>query len=197
MEQIGAVDPNQFIHVRMVLSMVVGLAIARLFAGLARFVQHPGRLKVYSIHALWALYMFIALIHFWWWEFALSRVPTWHFLAFAFIVGYAALLYLLCVILFPDDLAEYEGFRDYFLSRRKWFFGILGLTLVFDVIDTSIKGSEYLAAQGIEYALRSAVGVCLCGIAAHVENERFHMALVVGALVYQASWILRLYDVLG
>jgi hypothetical protein len=142
MEQVGTVDPNQFIHVRMVLSMVVGLAIARLFAGLARFVQHHGRLKVYATHVLWALYMFVALIHFWWWEFALSRLPTWHFLAFAFIVGYAALLYLICVILFPDDLAEYEGFRDYFLSRRKWFFGILGLSLVFDIIDTSIKGAS-------------------------------------------------------
>ena len=60
----------------------------------------------------------IMLIHFWWWEFALSRLLTWHFGAFAFVVGYSALLYLACSILFPDDIAEYAGFKEYFLSRR-------------------------------------------------------------------------------
>ncbi|HSI60733.1 MAG TPA: hypothetical protein VLA16_24460 [Ideonella sp.] len=193
----SVVDPNQFVHVRMVLSMVVSLAIARLLSGLAKFAQHPGRIKVYGIHALWVVYMLVMLIHFWWWEFALSRVPAWHFGAFAFVVAYAALLYLLCAILFPDDIAEYAGYRGYFLSRRKWFFGILGFTFLVDVGDTWMKGHQHLVAQGVEYGVRTAAGVSLCAVAACVEDERFHMAFVIASLVYQASWILRLYDVLG
>ncbi|WP_377161369.1 hypothetical protein ACFJIX_15035 [Roseateles sp. UC29_93] len=107
----AAIDPTQFIHIRMVLSMVVSLSIARLLSGLAKFVQHPGRLEVDGVHLLWALYMLVTLIHFWWWEFALSRIGPWHFLQFAFVVGYSAVLYLLCAILFPDDIAEYGGYR--------------------------------------------------------------------------------------
>jgi len=41
----ASVDPNPFIHVRMVLSMVVSLAIARLLSGFARLAQHPGRIR--------------------------------------------------------------------------------------------------------------------------------------------------------
>lgn len=197
MDASAAADSAQFIHVRMVLSMVVSLAIARLLSGLARFVQHPGRHAWYGVHALWTLYMIVMLIHFWWWEFALSRVPAWHFTAFAFVVGYAAVLYLLCAILFPDDIAEYAGFRGYFLSRRKWFFGILALTFVLDVVDTALKGGGHLAAQGMEYGVRTVAGVTLCAVAAYVEDERFHWGLVVVALAYQVSRILRLYDLLG
>lgn len=197
MEQIGYVDPNEFIHIRMVLSMVVSLAIARLLSGLAKFAQHPGHPKVYAIHVMWAIYMLIMLIHFWWWEFALSHVPKWHFGTFAFVVGYGAVLYLLCAMLFPDDIAEYDGFRGYFLSRRRWFFGILGLTILLDVIDTWIKGEQYFMSQGVgEYSAHAVIGLCLCAIAAYVKDERFHMTFVVVSLVYQVSWILRLYDVL-
>lgn len=192
-----SIDPNQFIHVRMVLSMVVSLAIARLLAGFARFAQHPGRQKAYWVHLLWALYMLIMLIHFWWWEFALTRVGSWHFATFAFVVGYSAVLYLLCVILFPDDIAEYDGYRAYFLSRRAWFFGVLALSFLLDVIDTWIKGNGYLSAQGIEYPIRTIVAIGLCLAAAVVANPRFHAALVIIALAYQVSWILRLYDVLA
>lgn len=197
MEHIGSIDPNQFVHVRMVLGMVVGLAMARVLSGLAKFAQHPGRLKAYGVHLLWALYMLVALIHFWWWEFALRRLAAWHFGSFAFVVGYGAVLYLLCAILFPDDIAEYDGFRGYFLSRRRWFFGILGSVLVLDVFDTWLKGTDYLMGQGLEYGVRTVVGIALCVVAARVESHRFHLGFVLLSLASQAWWIFSLYKVLA
>ncbi|MBB3280168.1 hypothetical protein [Mitsuaria sp. BK037] len=193
----ATIDPTQFIHIRMVLSMVVSLSIARLLSGLAKFVQHPGRLRIYGVHLLWALYMLVTLIHFWWWEFALSRVAPWHFEQFVFVVGYSAVLYLLCAILFPDDIAEYGGYRDYFLSRRRWFFGILAASLLLDVADSWLKGPAYLQGLGAEYGVKTAASVVLCGIAALVANQRFQWALVLVALAVQQWWILRLYNVLG
>jgi hypothetical protein len=193
----SAVDPNQFIHVRMVLGMVVSLAIARLLSGFARFVQHPGRLKVYWIHMLWAAHVLIMLIHFWWWEFALSHIGPWHFGQFAFLIVYSATLYLLCAMLFPDDIAEYKGYGDYFMQRRRWFFGILALVVVLDVIDTWMKGLPHLRAQGLEYGLHTAVVLLLCAVAASTTQRRFHACFVGASLVYQASWIYRLYDVLA
>jgi len=190
-------DPNQFIHVRTVLSMVVSLALARLLTGLARFAQHPQRLKVYGVHLLWVAFMLLMLLHFWWWEFALSRVPEWHFGSFAFVVGYSAMLYMLSAILFPDDIREYAGYRDYFMSRRKWFFGLLALVFLLDVVDTRLKGGDHLQAQALEYDLRTAGGVVLCVLAAWLKDPRFHWALAIGMLVYEVSWILRLYDVLA
>jgi hypothetical protein len=192
----SVVDPNLFTHIRIVLSMVVSLGIARLLTGVARFVQHPGRRKLYWVHLLWASSMLLTVMQFWWWEFSLARLVVWRFEVYFFIVGYAALYYLLCAILFPDELSDYTGYRDYFLSRRRWFFGLLAVAFIADVVDTLLKGSAYREQMGTEYLWRIAAYVVLCGVAAVVRNERFHAVFAGANLVYQVSWILRLYDVL-
>ena len=190
-------DPALFLHVRVVLSMVVSLSIARLLSGLAVFVQHPGRQKPWWIHLLWVASILLLVVHFWWWEFRLARLPEWRFGIYVFVLLYAALNYLLCAFLFPNDLDEYTGWRDYFLSRRRWFFGLLALTYIVDVGDTWIKGAQLLPQLGIEYPLRAIAYVLLCIVAGIVRNAVFHGAFAVLNLAYQASFILRLYDVIG
>lgn len=185
--------PDIFPHVRLVLGMVLSLSIARLLSGAARFVQHPDQ-RVYPAHLGWALFMLLYLIHFWWWEYRLAALPEWTFAIFFFVVSYSILLYLLCTLLFPDDLKEYGGYEDYFFSRRKWFFGLLALTFVFDIVDTWIKGDKHFSALTIEYPIRNALFVLACLVAIWSENRRFHAGLIVVVLVYQASFILRLFN---
>lgn len=189
-------DPAVFFHLRMVLSMVVSLGIAKLLSGVARFVQHPGRQPAYWVHVVWALSLLLAMMHFWWWEFSLQRVGVWRFEAFFFLIAYAALYYLLCAVLFPDDLAEYSGYRAYFYSRRPWFFGLLAAVFVADLVDTWLKGSDYVAAQGAAAPLRTAAYVLLCIVAACVSNARFHAVFAVANLAAQVGWILHRYDVI-
>lgn len=137
------------------------------------------------------------MLDFWWWEFSLSHLHTWRFETYFFIIAFASLFYFLCALLFPSDLREYDGYRDYFMSRRKWFFGLLASTYVVDVLDTLIKGRAHLDAQGYEYPLRAMAYVTLCAAAARTANGRFHMAFAVLALTYQVSWILRRHAVMG
>lgn len=192
-----AVDPAVFSHIRIVLSMVVSLGIARLLSGAAQFVQHPGRKRPYFVHLLWVLSLLLFMMDFWWWEFSLSHLQMWRFETYFFVVAYAALFYFLCALLFPNDLTEYEGYRDYFMSRRKWFFGLLATTYVVDVLDTLIKGREHLAAQGNEYPIRAIVFLLLCTLAARTENGRFHAVFASLSLVYHVSWILRVHEVMS
>jgi len=187
-------DPALFAHVRVVLGMVVSLGIARLLSGVAVFVQHPGRQKPDAVHLLWVAAMLLSLVHFWWWQFALSHRTAWRFELYAFVLLYATLNYLLCAILFPNDLDEYTGYRDYFESRRAWFFGLLGLSLAVDLADTWLKGHDYMARLGTEYPIRLGAYLLLFGAAMAVRHRGFHLALAVGSLVYEVSWILRVYD---
>ena len=192
-----AADPNVFVHVRIVLGMVVSLGRARLLTGVAGFVQHPGRLKPDAIHLLWVASTLLLLLHFWWWEFELARVQGWRFEVYLLVLYYAVVNFLLCALLFPTDLAEYAGYRDYFLSRRRWFFGLLAMGFVVDALDTRLKGAEYVAAMGLEFPIRLTVYLGLCGVAAVVKDVRFHLAFAVANLLYQVSYIVRRYDVLA
>jgi hypothetical protein len=188
-------DPSVFIHVKVAIGMVVSLGIATLLSGMARFVQHPSRHKPDSVHLMWALSMLLAMLHFWWWEYRLGMVD-WRFELYLFVMGFAILYYLMGALLFPSDIAEYKGWGDYFISRRRWFFAMLALSMVFDAADSMIKGREHLAAFGVEYPVRIAAYIVLALVAAWTPNRRFHVSLAVVNLLYQLSWILRSFDAL-
>ena len=178
-----------FPHIRIVMGMVVGLGITRLLTGVAGLIQHPSRAKLSALHLLWALSVLIELILFWWWEFALYDITDWSFGIFAFLIGYAVTLFLMAALLFPDRIDDYESYEDFFLKRRHWFFAIFGLTFLFDVVDTLIKGEPYFDTLGIDYMVQIPVGLVLAGIAIWTSNRRFHLGLVIAHLIYQAWWI--------
>ncbi|AZO65104.1 hypothetical protein LRP31_02840 [Mesorhizobium mediterraneum] len=183
-----------FPHIRIILGMVIGLGVTRLLSGVARIVQHPGQYRLYSVHLAWVVSVLLMLVHFWWWEFGLFQIETWTFGKYLFIIFYAVTLFLLCALLFPDSMLDYTSYEDFFYSRRAWFFGLLAATYLLDVIDTLLKGPEHFARFGVEYLFRTPVFVALCIIAMLVRDRRFHIAFVAAALVYQISFILRLFD---
>lgn len=50
-------------------------------------------------------------MHFWWWDFRLQKIDPWTFPLYLLIALYALLLYLLCALLFPDEMADYQSFE--------------------------------------------------------------------------------------
>lgn len=186
-----------FVHIRILIGVVLGLALTRMLSGLARFVEHPKRWRLSPLHLLWVLVILVSAIHFWWWEFALERVPAWRFQLFLFVLCYAFLFYLLASLLFPADLEGYDGYEDYFLSRRRWFYGLFATTFVFDWIDTLLKGHARLAELGAEYEAKLILCLILCAVGAWLRNRRFHLAFAGLYLAYDVSWIFRVYDRLG
>jgi hypothetical protein len=189
---VGA-ETDFYLHIRVIIGLVTGLAITRCLAGFAGIIQHPARRKNYLVHLLWAASVLLMAIHFWWWEFNLVRI-SWTFELYLFVIGYAGLFYLMATLLFPDQMDDYDGFKDFFLSRRRWFFAILAVSYLADVADTLIKGHDYAARFGFEYPVRIGVYLLLCGVAMSTRNGRFHLAFAVANLAYQVSWIVRLYN---
>ena len=186
--------PELFPHVRIVMGMVVGLGITRLLMGVAGLVQHPHRARLSALHMLWATSILIELVFFWWWEFALFEIENWTFGIFFFIIGYAVALFLLAALLFPDNISEYEGYEDFFLKRRHWFFTILAVTFLLDIVDTLVKGEPYFDTLGIQYLVQVPAGIVLAIVAIRTPNRSFHLGLVILHLCYQAWWIYLLFN---
>jgi hypothetical protein len=166
MPQTPTTQFDLYVHVRVLIGIILGLSVTRLVGGVAGFIQHPGRDRISLIHLGWVAWALLSVITFWWWEFRLSLIPRWNFGLYFFIVIYSSMFFFLSALLFPEDLSEYHGYQDYFLSRRVWFFGFVALTLALDLVDTWIKGTEYWRTLGPEYPVRIIALLALCAIAA-------------------------------
>lgn len=183
---------EMFEYIVVITSIIIGLAVTDLLKGVAQLIQHPGRRPVYWVHLLWVAYMFLTAVLWWWWEYRYREIETWTFQLYFFVLVYAFVIYLACALLFPRDLADYGGYRDYYYSRRRWFFGLLAARFPIDIADTAFKGAEHFASLGVEYLIAVGTLSTLAVIAAVTRNERYHATFAVVALAYQVYWALRM-----
>jgi hypothetical protein len=185
---------GMFEYIVVLTGVVIGLALTHLMRGVAKVIESPGRVRVWWVHLAWVAYMFVNAVFWWWWEYRLRLVTNWSFQLYAFVLAYAFLIFLICTVLFPSDIAPFKSFKDYFMARRRWFFGLLIAWLAVDFIDTWAKGSTYFASLGIEYPIAQAslALVCVAGIVS--AKERVQIAVLLLVVAYQVSRIVRFFD---
>lgn len=193
----ASVAADAYIHIRVIIGIILGLSLSKLLTGIAGFIQHPSRQRIDTVHIVWSGFAFLAIVHFWWFEFYLLNVPQWTFELYLFVILYACLYYMLCALLYPDQIDDYLGYGDYFMSRRRWFFGLLALIFMLDLADTAIKGFDRMSSFGILYPARNFLYAGLALTAIFVDNRRYQIAVAVLALLFQLGWVLRAFDVLG
>jgi hypothetical protein len=191
----GAIpNPEIFTHVRVIIGIILGLSVSRLLTGVARIIQHPQRKNIYAVHLGWVLFAFLTVVHFWWFEFYLHQLVQWKFETYLLVIFFASLHFLACSLLFPDSMEGYDGYADYFMSRRSWFFGILISIFLVDFIDTAMKGMEHFSSLGLEYPLRNLFLIVLSALGIYVRQQRAQLMLLILALVTQIAFILIQFD---
>ena len=188
---------QMFEYVIVLISIVIGLALTHLMYGIAELIQNPRRTRIWWVHLVWVAYMFLSIVFWWWWEFQLQHIRTWTFAIYLFVIFYAFYLYLICAVLFPRNVEGYDGYKDYFLARRGWFFGLLIGWSVIDVTDTWIKGPDYFASLGTTTLVFNAVLVLCSIIGILVRRGTIQAVIAVGQLTYLAMGVLHLFNVVN
>lgn len=183
-----------FEYILIFVSIVLGFAVTHLMQGVAAIVQHPGRLRIWWVHLIWVAYLFLSTLFWWWSEFRLHNVQTWTFELYVLVLGYAFILYLEAALLFPKDLEGYNGFQDYFLSRRRWFYSLLIAWNLIDFADTAVKGTAYFRSLGPEYPIAQTT-LTLLAIGGLISRRSSVQAMIAILYVaYQLSWAVRMYQ---
>ena len=75
-----------FPHLSILISIVLGLGIARVLTGFGRLLQVRHRFPVYWVHLVWALNLFLFLILNWWILFRWQTQAEWTFFLFIFVL---------------------------------------------------------------------------------------------------------------
>jgi hypothetical protein len=178
-----------FEYVAVLVSIIVALGIAQILSGVARTIEKPQGQRVYWVHLVWAAWLFVYLIFFWWFEFRLGQIEEWTFYGYLVVVLYATLLFFLSALLFPSREHDGVDFEKRFFARRKWFFGLLIFFLVIDLLDTLLKGEGHLGDLGSRYLILNWIFAAAFIGGMVTTNRRFHASLAVIYLVAQLQWI--------
>ncbi|UIJ44187.1 hypothetical protein LZK98_14020 [Sphingomonas cannabina] len=179
-----------YMHIRVVLGILLGLAITKLLTGITSIVEHPRRYKWSWIHMGWVTWALLSIVTFWWWEFRLVEVKSWTFESYLFIIVYGSLYFVLTALLFPSDVDEYRSYEGYLLHRRPWFFGLIAMITVMDLVDTVLKGVSRWHALGAAYPIHAVLMLGIAAIGISSESRQTQIALAAAALAYQIAYFI-------
>lgn len=186
-----------FLHIRVVMGIILGLSITTLLKGLAQIIEHPQRRGCSALHLCWVAWTLVSLVTFWWWEFRLIEVHRWTFETYLFVITYCATWFLLCALLFPDDLRDYGSYRNYLMQRRRWIFGVIAILTLLDLVDTAIKGGSRWLLLGDAYPLHTALMLIVAALGWLLRSARTQLVLAAATLAYQLAYFAAEYFTIG
>ncbi len=139
-----------FEYLAVLFSVVVGLAIAQSLRGLLRVANHGRAIRFHWLPFLWTAGILHWTLFFWWFSFSLARVEHWSIWHLMLVFSYAATLYFLHGLLWPDDVEDGFDMLVHFQQKRVWFFGALLLMGFLDIADTTVKMTTGIGGPGPE-----------------------------------------------
>ena len=164
---------TQFEYVAVLVSIIVGLALAQLLRGLGQMVVNRDGPRPYWVHLIWTAYFFINIVMFWWWEFRLVEAK-WSLTLYLVLIIYATLFFFVSIVIQPGKLDGASSYKEYYYSRRRWIFGLLIALVLWDFVDTYSKGFATIQGFETEYLLmQSSILIAAC-VAIVSTKERYH-----------------------
>ena len=182
---------DAFSYLSVLLSIVLGLALASLLSGFAAMARARARLALYWPLVAQMVLLFLLQVQMWWACFGLRDVGRWNFPAFLVVLLQAVFVYLATAILVPDMQGKDRiDLKECYFREARWYFGALVLV----VLDSLAKNLVLTGGfqTGIDLAAHLAfVCLCIAGIAS--RREAVHKFVAVAALVIFAAYVVLLF----
>ncbi len=178
---------TEFEYLAVLVSIILGLGITHLLAGVGRTIHRRAQSKVDALHSLWSVTTFLILVINWWVFFQSRTFTNWSFGVFLVVVVWAILYYLMTVVLYPPDLAEEEGYGEVFERNRVWFLGLFVASSLSDIGLTALRGDlldppQYLPFVG-HFVVLGIMGMS-------IRARRFQLFLAGYVLIISLVWSL-------
>lgn len=173
----GYSNMDPFSYLSVLISIILALGMTRVLAGLGEMLQARSRRRIYWVHTLWVVNLFLFLVIAWWIFYRWRFEKHWTYLLFVFVLISPTILYLAALLLFPSEDRDGESIDDYrahFYANHRGFFLIFGLFVPVDVVDTLLKGTAHFIAQGPQYIVSCILIFSLMMVAAITRNESYH-----------------------
>ena len=176
-------DPFSYLSV--LISIILALGMTRVLAGVGEMLQARSRRRLYWVHAVWVVNLFLYLVVAWWIFYRWRNEQPWTFFLFIFVLISPTILYLASIILFPPESApnEFVDYKTHYYSNHRAFFVLFALFTPVDFLDTLLKGIPHFLALGPLYFISGGLFFTGLATAAMTRNERYHQCYALIFLV--------------
>jgi len=153
------VDPFSYLSV--LISIVLALGMTRVLAGVGEMLQARSRRRVYWVHAIWIVNLFLYLVIAWWIFYRWRNQEPWTIYLFVFVLISPTILYLASLLLFPSESAFDEQYDinikgAYFTIQKALPFLNDGASIILNTSVADATGTIGASAySGTKAALRS------------------------------------------
>ncbi len=174
---------DAFNYLSVMVSIVLGLGMTRLFAGIGNLVQIRRRVKRYWLHTAWVLLLIVLHVHMWWSFWAMRQVADWTYARFVYVlIGPGSLVIASHIIIpeMPDGRIEVDR---YYFDIAPLFFGFLTATAVWDMcLETAMGLRTFL----VPFRLMQLTAVLTFAACSAFKSRRIHAAALAVVVVLLA-----------
>jgi hypothetical protein len=175
---------DSFNYLSVLLSIILGLAIAQVLLGLRGLILTRAKVKLYLPTLLWAGLTLLIAIQGWWASFGMRTHANWTFVGLLVIVLQAISVYMVAALVLPDISGDtVVDLREHYFAHKSWFFGALFASIVFSAAKEFALEGHMLG--GINAGFHVFFGLAAI-VAAITRQEWFHklMAPVIVFLFF-------------
>jgi hypothetical protein len=181
---------NAFDYLTILISIVLGLAIANVLSRLATVITARERIDFYWPPVAWAIWLFFISVQHWWAVWSV-RHTQWNFGTFWLQLLIPVDLFLLSVLVLPDR--EEDGKLDlgyWFFRNRRWFFGLMLFLPLLSIVEEIARTGHMHSMLNLAFLLAFEVAI----LAAYLlRSRRAQEVLAAQAMVLTVFYVLLLF----
>jgi hypothetical protein len=128
-------------------SIILGLAITRVFSGFAELINLRQTVRWYGPFIIWGAFLLFFAAWEWWVIFRWHTHRSWSFPLYGFLAIRPSLIYFATHLLLPEFESESRvDLREQLSRVRRWLFAIVGLAVLLGIADSALKGRDYFVS---------------------------------------------------
>ena len=114
---------DTFAYLSVLLSIVLGLAIAEILQGYGALLRSRTKVRLYAPPLIWSVMMLMMATQFWWVSFGLAKREHWSFAAFCAVLLQTVMMYMGSSLILPKAQPDQEiDLRTHYYREARPFF---------------------------------------------------------------------------
>ncbi len=112
-----------FEYLSVLISIILALGMTRVLGGVGEMLQARSHRRIYWVHAIWIINLFLYLVIAWWIFYRWRNQQPWTFFLFVFVLISPTVLYLASLLLFPreSDVGRVIDYKTHYYANHRAF----------------------------------------------------------------------------